>query len=82
MKSASGGEVFAKRFNPREAALELNRKDLDQFDRSLATVVETATNPRRGSQSDRGCNSPSRVELILVCLPLRPSVALGRCAPL
>ena len=46
----SGGAVFAKRFNPREAALDLNRKDLDQCDKFLPTEVEIATTLRPETQ--------------------------------
>lgn len=46
----SGGAVFAKRFNPREAALDLNRKDLDQCDKFLPIEVEIATTLRPETQ--------------------------------
>ena len=45
-KRSSGGVVLAKRFSPRDAALELNRKDLDQCDRFLPIGAETAAIPR------------------------------------
>ncbi len=58
----SGGAVVAKRFSPREAALELNRKDLGQCGRFLPIGVEIATNLQPENLLDRACNLPSHVE--------------------
>ena len=58
----SGGAVVAKRFSPREAALELNRKDLGQCDKFLPKGVEIATNLQPENQLGRACNSPSHAE--------------------
>ena len=81
MNSASGGAVVAKRFNPREAVLELNRKDLGQFGKCLATAVEIATNQQPETPSVFACNLHLREKLILVYQQPRPLIALNNFAP-